>query len=201
MAENLRSGVRLIPALWTPLLLVLFPASSSVASPGCLVTFRHGETVPADQCDDLGHAVAYVRFGGWMVVPKSMLASVEDETGVKRLNPRWTPEEERAQLQAVPREGGVPIGPPAPETPLAPPLPSQTVVYVPVPSPAPPQIVYQVVPQAVYYPPFVVFCPHCLRPHSQKTSMPTTRRIVPTSPSDIGPMAIQKTFPPISPIR
>ena len=178
-------------------LLLVAPAP---ASAGCVVTFRHGGSVQADGCADLGEAVAYLRFGGWVVVLKSALLSVEDETGLTRLNPRWTPDETRAQIQAVPREGGVPVGPAAPETPSAPAAQPPQVVYVPVPIPAPSQVIYQMPPPTAYYPPFFAFCRSCIN-HPVPPITPPFVRIVPTSPSDIGPQAIQKTFPSISPIR
>ena len=178
-------------------LLLAAPAS---ASAGCVVTFRHGGSAQADACADLGEAVAYLRFGGWVVVLKSALVSVEDEMGVTRFNPRWTLEEARAQVQALPREGGVPVGPTAPEPPVAPLAQPPQVVYVPVPSPAPSQVVYQVPPPTAYYPPVFTFCRSCVNPHVPPGTPPFVR-VVPTSPSDIGPQAIQKTFPSISPIR
>ena len=189
------------PALGGAVALVcLLIAASAAASAGCVVTFRHGGSVQADGCADLGEAVAYLRFGGWVVVLKSALVSVEDETGITRLNPRWTPDETRAHVQAVPREGGVPVGPAAPEAPPAPAPQPPTVVYVPVPTPAPSQIIYQVPPPTAYYPPVFVFCRNCVNPPVPPITPPFVR-IVPTSPSDIGPQAIQKTFPSISPIR
>ncbi len=182
-------------ALASPLLAAPAPASA-----GCVVTFRHGGSVQADGCEDLGEAVAYLRFGGWVVVLKSALVSVEDETGIKRFNERWTPEEARAQVQALPREGGVPVGPTGPEAAAAPAAQPPQVVYVPVPSPMPSQVIYQMPPPTAYYPPFFAFCRHCVNPRVPPGTPPFVR-VVPTSPSDIGPQAIQKTFPSISPIR
>ncbi len=175
-------------------------AAPGAASAGCVVTFRHGGSVQADGCADLGEAIAYLRFGGWVVVLKSALLSVGDETGLTRLNPRWTPDETRAQVQAVPREGGVPVGPAGPEAPSAPAAQPPQVVYVPVPSPPPSQVVYQVPPPVGYFPPVVVFCRNCFNPLVPPSTPPFVR-VVPTNPFDIGPMAIQKTFPSISPIR
>jgi len=114
----------------------------------------------------------------------------------------WTAMELRAQTQALPKEGGVPVGPTGVEPYAPPPPPSQpTVVYYPVPVPGPPsdQPAYQG-PIAPAYPVAVPLCPHCYRRHRVHPK-PSPVRIVPTSPWDIGPMAIQKSFPPISPLR
>ena len=189
-------------AVWlacAALFLLAIMAMPTLGSAGCLVTFRHGEAVRADRCEDLGEAMAYLRFGGWVVVLKSSLVSIQDETGVTQLFPPWTPEEARAQLQGLPKEGGVPVSPP-PEAAPPPPFPQPTVVYYPVPVPVPSQPVYQLPPPPPIYPGAVVFCPHCFPRHAVHPK-PIPVRVVPTSPSDIGPMAIQKTFPPISPIR
>lgn len=180
--------------------LALFTASPSGAATGCALTFRHGGSVQADGCEDLGDAVAYRRFGGWVVVQKSALTSLADERGTSRFNPRWTPEEKRALTRAVPTEGGVPIATPAPEAPAAPPPQPPTVVYIPVPTPATSQPVYEVAPPTYAYPFPVVICPSCSRHHPGRVKPPFVR-VVPTNPSDIGPMAIQKSFPPISPLR
>ncbi len=160
--------------------------------------FRHGGMVRADRCEDMGAAIGYLQFGGWVVVPKSMVASVEDEAGVHLLNPRWTSEEQRAQLRALPEEGGVPVAPAITEAPTVASAPPPQPVYVPVPVPSPPQEVYEEASPAYVYPvPFAV-CRHC-RPHPHPK--PPFVRVVPTNPSDIGPMAIQKTFPPITPLH
>ncbi len=193
------TSVTILALLWGAFAAVPTPAAgpSHVPPGGCLITFRHGGAVEADGCEDTGEAVAYRRFGGWIVVRKSALTLLQDEKGTRRLNPPWTPEEARAQMQALPREGGVPVGP---MTPLAPAEQPPQVVYVPVPTPVPSQVIYQVPPPPGYYPPVFSFCRSCL-----KSPVPPARRpfvrVVPTSPSDIGPQAIQKTFPSISPIR
>lgn len=182
---------------WLP---VGLPLASGTAPVGCVLTFRHGGTVDADDCKDMGEAMAYRRFGGWVVVRKSVLTSVANETGTTRFNPPWTPEEGRAQAQVLPREGGVPIAPAAPEAPAAPPPQPPTVVYVPVPTPEPAPPVYQVAAPAYGYAVPIVACRTCVRHHPGGVKPPFVR-VVPTNPSDIGPMAIQKSFPSISPLR
>ncbi len=179
-------------------LVAAVPAAAPAA--GCVVTFRHGDVVRADWCEDAGVAVAYVRFGGWVVVQKSALASMEDETGITRFNPRWMPEETRAQVQALPREGGVPIGPTSAEGP--PLLASQPpqVIYVPVPTAEPPQPAYEVAAPYYGYPYPVAICRHCSRRHPGGVRSPFVRR-VPTNRPSTGPMAIQKSLPPISRTR
>ncbi len=188
------------PVVATPIAMVILAlASPALGSPGCQVTFRHGGTVAAEQCQDTGNAIAYRQYGGWLVVQKSQLASVADEAGTRNFNPPWTPEEERQRIQNLPKEGGVPVAPAVSEAVAPPPPPPPTVVYVPVPTPVAAESVYQVAAPPLAYP-GIVFCAHCgprrfFKPHATPT------RIVPISPSDIGPMAIQKTFPPISPLR
>ena len=186
--------------LFLSLIAVGLPVAFGAVSTGCVLTFRHGGNAEADVCQDMGEAVAYRRFEGWVVVRKSALTSVEDETGTTRFNPPLTPEEERAQALGLPREGGVPIGPMPPEAAAGPPPQPPTVVYIPVPTAVPPQVVYQLPPPTTYYPAGFVFCRQCLNPLVPPITPPFVR-IVPTSPSDIGPQAIQKTFPSISPIR
>jgi hypothetical protein len=137
---------------------------SVMASPGCVLTFRHGGIVQADACQDMGDAVAYLRFGGWIVVRKAVLASVADATATTVFNPPWTAAEERARLAVLPREGGVPIGPTGVALPSAPP---PQVVYVPVPTPplAPPGYEESVV--AYAYPLRFRVCPGCV-PHHRR---------------------------------
>jgi hypothetical protein len=171
----------------------------AAASAGCVVTFRHGEAVKAERCEDAGAGVAYVRFGGWVVVLKSALVSVEDERGLTRFNPPWTPVEARGQLQGLPTEGGVPVAP-VPEPAPAPSPPPQTVVYYPVPVPVPTQDVYEAADSPAYYPAGVVFCRHCLRPPKRSAAPPPpSMRTFPFQ--TIGPQAIQRSFPSISPLR
>jgi hypothetical protein len=179
------------------------PPRAQAAAPGCVLTFRHGGTVEADQCEDLGEAVAYARFGGWVVVLKSAVGSVQDEKGVTNLFPLWTPEESRARTEALPRQGGVPVAPSRSEPEPPPPPPQPTVVYYPVPVPAPypspdPTVSYG--PVYPVYPLAAVPCFRCF-PKPFHPVKPAANRVVPTDPSNIGPMAIQKSFPPISPIR
>lgn len=170
---------------------------------GCVLTFRHGGVIQAERCEERADSVAFLRLGGWVVVLKSALVSVQDETGLTRLNPLWSAEEERARVRGLPREGGVPVAPPAREAPPpAPSPPPPTVSYIPVPVPTPvlAQPVYPVGPFLAHPHPIAFFCPHCPKRGRVATKAPLVR-IVPTDPSDIGPMAVQKTFPPISPLR
>jgi hypothetical protein len=179
-------------------LVAAVPAAAPAA--GCVVTFRHGDVVRADRCEDAGVAVAYVRFGGWVVVPKATLVSVAGETGVTKFFTPWSPAETRAQVQALPREGGVPIGPTSAEGP--PLLASQPpqVIYVPVPTAEPPQPDYEVASPYYGYPYPVGICRHCSRRHPGGVRPPFVRG-VPTNRPSTGPMAIQNSLPPISRTR
>ncbi len=173
---------------------------------GCLLTFRHGGIVEADRCEDQGEAVAYLRFGGWVVVLKSALVSVQDETGVANFFPRWTPEELLAHTQGLPRQGGVPVAPSWSASEAAPPPPPQpAVVYypVPVPTPYPSAASDATVSYGPAYPVYPVAALPCFRcfPKRFHPVKPVANRVVPTNPFNIGPMAIQKSLPPISPIR
>ncbi len=172
------------------------------AAAGCVLTFRHGGIVEGDRCEDLGEAVAYLRFGGWVVVLKSALVSVQDETGIANFFPRWTPEELLAHTQGLPRQGGVPVAPSSSVSEIAPSPPQPTVVYypVPVPTPYPSAASDSSVSYGPVYPVAVVPCFRCF-PKRFLPVKPVVNLVVPTNPSNIGPMAIQKTFPPISPIR
>ena len=172
----------------------------TLGSAGCTVSFRHGEMVRADRCEDQGEAVAYVRFGGWVVVPKAALVSVADETGVTRFSAPWTPAEMRAQVQALPREGGVPIGPTGAAMTLSLATPPPQVVYVPVPVSEPPQPVYEVASPAYGYAYPVGLCRHCSRRHPGSPRHPIVRG-APANPSPTGPMAIQQSLPPTSRMR
>ena len=203
-AHRSRLAWGVLPALCLGTFLAAVPPRAQAAA-GCLLTFRHGGIVEADRCEDQGEAVAYLRFGGWVVVLKSALVSVQDEAGVANFFPRWTPNELRAQTEALPRQGGVPVAPSysVPETAPSPPQP--TVVYYPVPVPTPyPSAASDATvsygPAYPVYPVAAVPCFHCF-PKRFPHPKPVQNRVVPTNPSDIGPMAIQKTFPPISPIR
>jgi hypothetical protein len=174
------------------------PGAASAA--GCVVTFRHGEVVRGDSCEDAGDAVAYVRFGGWVVVRKSALVSIADETGVTRFYAPWTPAEAWAQLQGLPTEGGVPVAPAAVGPPPPPPL-QESVVYVPVPDPAPTQNVYQVDGPAVsFYPAGVASCRHCLHPPKARHAPPTASPRHSRSPA-FRLHAVPRSLPSISPMR
>ena len=165
---------------------LLLPSPAG-ATTGCLLTFRHGGIVQADRCQAMGDALAYLRFGGWVVVQKAALMSIQDETGVTQLFPRWPPAEERTQLEAVPKQGGVPIGPSAlpPLPPLPPPTPAG-YAPVPVPTPAPPAYQVDGVPLAYAGP--GVFCPSCVRRSLFRPGLTPTHRVR-TSHPGIGPMA------------
>jgi hypothetical protein len=174
------------------------------AASGCLVTFRHGVTVQADRCEDQREAIAYLRFGGWVVVLKSIVASVKDERGVTQLNSPWTAAELRAQTTSLPKEGGVPVGPTGVEPYVLPP-PPPVVVYYPEPGPAPgpgqpayEQPVYAV--PVLAYPGAVASCPHCFRRRPVPHRPPFVRG-KPASQSHVGPMAIPRSFSPVSPFR
>jgi hypothetical protein len=201
----LQLGWGLLLALCIVIILAAVPSRAQAAA-GCLLTFRHGGTVEADWCEDQGEAVAYHRLGGWVVVLKSTVVSVRDEAGTANFSPPWTPREIRAQTEALPRQGGVPVVPSwgAPEP--APPSPAQpTVVYypVPLPTPYPSETSDATASYGPAYPVYPVAAVPCLRcfPKPFPHTKPVRSRVVPTNPRDIGPMAIQKTFPPISPIR
>jgi hypothetical protein len=183
---------------WAGAFVAAVPAAASVV--GCVVTFRHGDAVRADRCEDQGEAVAYVRFGGWVVVPKSALVSVADERGVTRFFPPWTPAETRAQVQALPTQGGVPIGPTGVEMPLSLAPPPPQVIYVPAPTPEPPQPAYDVAAPYYGYPYAVAVCRHCARRHPGGVRPPIVRG-APTNLPSTGSMATQNGLPSISRMR
>lgn len=184
--------------VWAAAVLSVLLPLPARASTGCVVTFRHGQAVRADRCEDQGAALAYLRFGGWVVVLKTSLTSVEEASGITHFSPPFTAEEEQARLRSLPKQGGVPIGPSDPL--VIPPPPPPTVVYVPIPTPVYVQPVYEM-PPPVYYPAPVVLCRHC-RPHLKPK--PTTSPAAQGPPfpfPTIGPMAVQRTFPSIVPPR
>jgi hypothetical protein len=194
-----RRGLLLwLAVAWAWVLVAAVPAAAQAA--GCVVTFRHGDVVRADWCEDAGVAVAYVRFGGWVVIPKAALVSVADETGVTRFSAAWTPAETRAQIQALPTEGGVPIGPTSAEMPPAFASQPPQVIYVPSPTPESPPPVYEVAAPYYGYPAPVVVCRHCARRHPGGVRPPFVRGVH-TNPSSMAPMTVQKSPPPMSRIR
>jgi len=196
-----RGGLLLWAAVsWAGAFVAAVPAAASVG--GCVVTFRHGDAVRADRCEDQGEAVAYVRFGGWVVVPKAALVSVADETGVTRFSAPWTQAEARARVEALPTEGGAPIGPSSAAMALSLASPPPQVIYVPAPAPEPPQPAYGVeAPGYGYgYPYPVVLCRHCFRRPPGGLRPPFVRG-VPTNIPSTGSMAIQNGLPSISRMR